>query len=102
MKEITIGIKEPAKDWRIETVEDALETYQGIVGGYIEHVGTASNGIEFFANEEGKLQGLLPNFGLHGELIVGTAFAVRGNDEGEFQSLEENDINWLTQFPQYL
>ena len=62
MKEITIGIKEPAKNWHIETVEDTLETYQEIVGGYIEHVGTSSMGIEFFANEEGKLQGMAPNF----------------------------------------
>ena len=46
-----------------------------------------------FCNEEGKLKDLLPNIvGPLGDVIVGTIFAVRADDEGEFQSLTDYDL----------
>jgi len=95
MKMITIAIKRPAEAWKIKEVEDTLETYQDIVGGYIEHflnIGE-DKGVALFCNEEGKLLQLEPNIHvpeLHDE-IVGTIFAVRVDEEGEFTSLTESD-----------
>ena len=91
-KKITIAIKEPAKAWRIAEVEDTLPTYQKIVGGYIEGFYTNYQGIHFFCNEEGKLQGLAPNILCGNDEIVGTIFAVRDDGEGEFASLTAADI----------
>ena len=101
-KKIDILIKDPGQPWRLATVEDTLPVYQQIVGGYIEGVATTSIGVHIFANEEGKLLGLEPNFGIHGDVIVGTAFAVRDNDEGEFESVTPDDFAWFTTWPQYL
>ena len=92
MDKLTIAVKEPGEPWKIREVEDELKTYQDIVGGYIEefhHV----NGVHFFCNEEGKLLNLKPNLMIgKDDLIVGTVFAVRCNDEGEFVSLTNNDL----------
>jgi hypothetical protein len=96
---ITIGIKEPGKPWEIREVKDELPTYQKIVGGYIEGVDTMRDGLHIFCNEEGKLQGLEPNFGLNGDIIVGPAFAVRSTEEGEFASITTEDIEWLEDWP---
>lgn len=101
-KKIDILIKEPGQPWRLATVEDTLPVYQQIVGGYIEGVTTTSTGVHIFANEEGKLLGLEPNFWIHGDVIVGTAFAVRSDEEGEFQSVTPDDLARFTDFPQYL
>ena len=91
-KKITIAVKEPAKAWRIVEAEDTLQTYQKIVGGYIEGFYTNYQGIHFFCNEEGKLQGLAPNIMCGGDMIVGSIFAVRDDGEGEFASLTQEDI----------
>lgn len=96
MKTITIAVKEPGKVWHITEVEDALPTYQNIVGGYIE--GFRSIGpITMFCNEEGKLQGLEPNIYVPqlNDVICGTIFAAKTDDEGEFVSLTEEDISSL-------
>lgn len=99
---ITILVKEPGKAWHAVEVEDDLKTYQDIVGGYIEGIATTSRGVLIFGNEEGKLLNLEPNFGIHGDLIVGTVFAVRDNYDGEFDSVTQEDIDWFTKWPQYL
>lgn len=94
-KKITIAIKEPAKAWHIADVEDALPTYQQIVGGYIECFRTSYNGICFFCNEEGKLLDLEPNIVSGDDVICGTIFAVRSNEEGEFVSLNPADKSFF-------
>lgn len=94
-KKITIGIKAPAKAWHFREVEDELSTYQQIVGGYIELVYAAPDGILLFGNEEGKLLGMAPNIELPYDTIVGTVFAVRSDEEGAFQSLTGEDIDLL-------
>ena len=90
---ITILIKEPGCSWNVAEVEDDLEAYQAIVGGYIEGIATTKTGMHIFGNEEGKLLHLKPNFMLHGDLIVGTVFAVRDDEEGNFVSVTEDDID---------
>ena len=93
MKTIRIAVKKPTGGWQARTVEDSLPTYQKIVGGYIEHFDATPNGIEFFCNEEGRLQDLPENIlSTRGEVIRGTIFAVRANPAGEFESLTDKDL----------
>ena len=92
MGKITIAVKEPGEPWEIREVEDELKTYQDIVGGYIEEFRKVKD-VCFFCNEEGKLLNLRPNIMVRGgDLIVGTIFAVKVDDEGEFVSLTDNDL----------
>lgn len=94
-RKVRIGVKAPGAGWSYPMVEDRLENYQKIVGGYIEHVCTGPSGILFFGNEEGKLLGLPANFAWKDDVIVGTVFAVRSNEEGEFESLTGPDMELL-------
>lgn len=95
MNKITIAVKEPAKPWRKQEAENTLETFQKIVGGYIELCLYGPNGVLIFGNEEGKLLGMVPNIELPNDTIVGTVFAVRSNDEGDFISLYDEDFDSL-------
>ena len=96
MEKITIAIKDPSRNWRKGCVENTLEAFQKIVGGYIEHFEDTVSGIHFFCNEEGKMLGMAPNvILLNGDVVVGTIFAVRCDDEGEFVSLTDEDVSDL-------
>ena len=96
-KKITILIKEPDGPWHPAEVEDTLKTYQQIVGGYIEGFYTNYQGLHFFCNEEGKFrEDCRPNIFCGDDLIAGTIFAVRSDDEGEFVSVSKEDIKILT------
>ena len=88
----TIAIKEPGKAREKREVEDTLKTYQDIVGGWIDPFHTSNNGVEYFCNEEGRMRGLEPKVVVRGQTIVGTIFAVRMNEEGEFESLRDEDL----------
>ena len=92
MKKITIAVKEPGKAWHTAEVEDALPTYQQIVGGYIEHFKSIGM-IAFFCNENGKFMDLEPNIYVPelNDIVMGTIFAVRSDDAGEFISLTKED-----------
>lgn len=89
---IKIAVKEPGKAWEIREVEDTLETYQGIVGGYIECFRNIGK-IAFFCNENGKFMDMEPNIYVHSlnDTIMGTIFAARYDDEGEFVTLTDED-----------
>lgn len=96
-RKITILIKEPGREWHPAEVEDTLETYQKIVGGYIEGFYTNYKGLHFFCNEEGKLRDdCKPNIICGNDLICGTIFAVRDDEEGEFAPITAEDILDLT------
>lgn len=91
MKKIRVAVKEPRKNWAIREVEDALPSYQKIVGGYIEGF-YSSKGLSFFCNEEGKFMDLKFNFRFGRDHIFGTVFAVRSNEAGEFVSINDDDL----------
>ena len=57
------------------TLDNRLEVFQKIVGGYIEAV-TFLHGATCICNEEGKLKNLPHNFTLYGENIVGPVVIV--------------------------
>lgn len=85
-----IVIKEPYKQPYVKDIEDKLEAYQEIVGGYIEVILFTDN-ILIVCNEEGKLMGLEPNIYLRNDIIVGTIFFV-GRREEDFRGLTDNEI----------
>ena len=84
---LVVRVGQPAV---VEEHPRSLEAMQGIVGGYIESV-AMGDGIFMTCNEEGKLQGLPPNFALPGDVIVGDVFFCRVED-GDEASLTDHDI----------
>ena len=100
-------VKEPGKKARAHYVENTLEELQGIVGDYLEAV-TINDQAVILCDEEGKLKGLEPNFGIargtdgiiitdpeHGEaIIVGPAIIV-GVHGDEFADLDLWDFTEL-------
>lgn len=99
MKDVVIKvvIVEPNKPARIELIPNALETFQKIVGGYIECV--REEGFDIIINEEGKLEDLEENFELYGgiDYIAGTAiFSGVDYDSGEFKSLTDEQVKFIS------
>ena len=98
MKDVVIKvvIVEPNKPARVELIPNALETFQEIVGGYIECI--REEGFDIIINEEGKLDELEPNFILYGgkDFVAGTAiFSGVDYSEGEFKSLTDEQIKFI-------
>ena len=84
-------IKEVGQMPRVEDIKNDLATLQGLVGGYIECV-RIGQGVFMIANEEGKLDGLPPNFQFGYDVIVGTAVFVADGFDGEFTDLSDAQI----------
>lgn len=80
-------------------MENSLEAEQRFVGGYIEVI-SIGNGIDLVCNEEGKINRLQPTVawiedGELVEIICGECFLCRHNDEGEFVSIKDEDIEYI-------
>lgn len=90
---MTAIIKHPGQPAVSQEVENSLKALQNLVGGYIETV-SLPHGICMIVNEEGKLQGLQPNFRLDHDLIVGTAVfvGVSGEDFCSLSVVQENTV----------
>lgn len=90
-----IVYKEPGKSPEIREVSNDLSTLQGLVGGLIEHL-EVYEGLGMIINEEGKLNGLYPNFysPLYKDVIVGPAVFV-GEAEEDFTDIAEADAKTL-------
>lgn len=86
-------IKHPGQPAVSQEVENSLKALQNLVGGYIETV-SLPHGICMIVNEEGKLQGLQPNFRLDHDLIVGAAVfvGVSGEDFCSLSVVQENTV----------
>lgn len=95
--QIKAVIKEVGKSPRVEEIENELSTMQGLVGGYIEAV-NAGQGICLVCNEEGKLNGLPPNFPIGRDVIVGTAVFTSYGKDGEFNDLTDEQIAVVMRF----
>ena len=91
------GFKENSAD--IMEVENSLEAEQAFVGGLIE-VYCIGNYLDVVCNEEGKINGLelrvahIEN-GKIMEVIAGDCFVCRHNDMGEFESIRDEDIDYI-------
>lgn len=79
-------------------IPDTLEALQEAVGGHIEAFRVGShNGHALIAivDEEGKLKGKKANLYWRGDALVGDVLLTRSNDEGEFVSLDDEDVEHL-------
>lgn len=87
-------VKRVGQIGEVVEVENTLETWQGIVGGWIQTFPLTSDML-VICNEEGKLVGLEPNVeiivGTHPELIVGD-FAIVKHGYDDFESLDDEQI----------
>lgn len=88
---ITVVIKEPGKEAYSKEIEDDLEVYQNILGGYLEAVGFDKRQV-LLCDEEGKFKGYEPNLLVPGDVIVGTVIIV-GTEGEEFRSLTPEEIS---------
>jgi hypothetical protein len=88
MSKITVIVKEPSQAPEVRTIENTLESLQGIVGGYIEVVSFTPS-VLMICNEEGKLDGLPHNFSMRLDEIVGSVLFVSSDGE-DFASLTES------------
>lgn len=93
MGKIKVIIKRPDEPiGHIEEINNTLERFQMIVKGYIEAVPLTHNSV-IICNEEGKINGLPPNF-MFGDIdmICGTVI-VCGVDGEEFCDVPF-DLDW--------
>jgi len=80
-------------------IENSLEAEQRFVDGYIEVI-SIGNGIDIVCNEEGKINHLQPTVawiedGEVIEIICGNCFLCRYNDEGNFVSIKNEDVEYI-------
>lgn len=95
-KKIKVVLLAPERKPLVMEIENELSVLQGKVGGHIECI--RQDGYDIVINEEGKLEGLQPNFLIYGgaDYVAGNALFV-GVDyaEGEFKSLTEKQIKFI-------
>lgn len=75
-------------------IDGSLESMQAVVGGgYIQFVPVAQ-GLDLVCDEEGKLNGALPNRVVPelNDVIFGPFFVSASDDEGEARSLSELEL----------
>ena len=88
-----IIVKEVNKQPEVREIENELSVLQELVDGYIEVV--RIDDILLICNEEGKLQGLPPNFSIGHDTIVGTAVFVGFDGSEDFTSLTDMQVLWV-------
>ena len=81
-----VVIKKPGKMAEARDVANTLESFQSLVGGYIETV-YLTNHLIMIVNEEGKLLDLPNNFTWHNDPIKGNAVFVGVKDD-EFVDID--------------
>lgn len=91
---IEVAIKRAGEDLEFISIENELEEFQELVEGCIEVVNIA-NTLDMIINDEGKIKGLEPNMVIAGDLICGDIIFVDSNDEGDFESLSDENIELL-------
>lgn len=84
-------VKEVGKSPKVEEVKNELATFQSLVGGYIEVVRVTPE-ILMICNEEGKLQGLPPNFSTGRDVIAGTVVFVAFDGSEDFAGLSDYQV----------
>ena len=96
MEKITVLIIEPDEAPRVAEIDADLETYQSIVGGWIEAVYPYEDTVALVCNEEGKFNGSAPNRPLFDyDYIYGTFF-ICGIAADDFCSLNQAQIDRYT------
>lgn len=101
MNYIKIVVKEPGRDADVYISRNALNSYQCIVGGYIEilpYPGKPT--FDIVCNEIGRMwlknPPLLPNITTPtSSTIFGTIFVTKTDKVGDFQSLTKQEIGMI-------
>ena len=97
-KNIKVLVVKPEQVPTIAEYEDRLETWQQLVGGYIELFYPFEEDVAILCNEEGKINSLPLNRAIKdagGEIldIIAGTFAVVGlDDEDGFRSLTDDEL----------
>lgn len=97
-KIIKVLVVKPEQVPTIAEYEDRLETWQQLVGGYIELFYPFEDDVAILCNDEGKIDGLPLNRAVkdaNGEIldIIAGTFAVVGlDDEDGFRSLTDDEL----------
>ena len=89
--QIKAVVKEVGKSPKVTEIENELEVLKSLVGGYIEVVMVTPE-IIMICNEEGKLQGLPPNFSTGRDVIVGTVVFVAFDGKEDFAGLSDYQV----------
>ena len=98
-KMIKVVLVEPNEKAMVTEIENTLENFQKIVGGYIECIYPFEDNVGLICNEEGKLIGLEPNRVLRDDngnavdIIFGT-FIITGLTEDDFGSLTDEQTEY--------
>jgi hypothetical protein len=93
-KKITAFVWRPGKEPKVEEIGSGLESFQEIVGGYIQGI-KLTDEFYLFCNEEGRLEGLpYCCYCQKGGRLVGTIFVTRTKGE-ESVSLQEGDVDQI-------
>lgn len=88
-----IVVKKAGQNPEIIKIKGELHEMQKIVGGYIEAFNVTDD-ILCVCNEEGKLNGLSPNFRFNGDVIAGDVFFCSAGEE-DFEGLNDDQIKIL-------
>lgn len=99
-KEITGVLIKPKQYPKVVSVENRLESLQGVVGGLIQVIsGLTPDNTDIICNDEGKLLGFDLNRSIRDsesnkviDIFAGDMFVVGSNEEGEFISLTPEQI----------
>mgnify|MGYP001769998867 CR=1 FL=1 len=94
--QILAVVKEPRCKAKTQVIESGLDSFQKLVGGYIECIPFPGlDNVDIFLNEEGKLKDLTPNIWLpeYRDILMGTFFVVGlDEEEGDSVSLTEEQV----------
>lgn len=86
---------EPGRAPYEKKIENNLKSIQAEVGVGLFQPLYLGAGIVLCCNEEGKLNGMLPNRWLGDDIICGPFFLVGENNEGEFVSLTDRQVQLI-------
>ena len=87
----------PGKAPLVFEIENTLESFQKLVGGYIEIVtdkDTKEHNALMICNEEGKIMDLEPNLWVDNDFVCGNVLIV-GDDGDDFKSLNDEQIEYF-------
>ena len=96
-KALKVVVLEVGKAPEVRLIMDDLKAFQQLVGGYVETTRMFGK-VLCVCNEEGKLEGMPPNFlNWNADMIVGNVFFVAHDGNGEFRSLNDAEVICLQQ-----
>lgn len=95
MHTIQIVVKKPLEAPEVITIENTLKAKQDIVGGWIEYL--TFYDFDLYLNEEGKLSKLPSNLKFPQDIVVGTVYVTKANEEGNDVGLTDEEAQEVIQ-----